>query len=269
MMTFAAFLFTGTPWSSLALSKWLSRFFRRCATVTTIMCTVVHRPTRNLIWPLWAQKTACSWGIWTGCSMCNLHSTATRSWEFCRWCSVQYSQTHSSAGFLPEYCLANSCFAFLWFISPFTVFWGARAGEASSHLPQLNYWCSQILLTWMGFCSPRGTQFSKNCKWVDADRVVSQRNIRQIWIHTKLFQSPKRKHCIKQSITQAGLSSYSDLRYGRSQASQQYPFHFLSNIQMVLAVLRAKCLLTSGAWSSTLVALVVKVAWVKLGKELF
>lgn len=201
--------------------------------------------------------------------MWNLHSASTRSWGFCRWCSVQYSQTHPLAGFLPEYRLANSCFAFLWFISPFTVFWGAKAGEASSPLPQLNYWCNQILLTWTGSCSPRGTQFSKNCKWVDADRVVSRRNIRQIWIHRNWFQSPKREHGIEQSITQAGLSSYSDLRYGWSQASQQYPFHFLSNIQMVLAVLTAKCLLTSGAWSSAPVALVVKVAPVKLGKELF
>lgn len=113
--------------------------------------------------------------------------------------------------------------------------------QQPSPLPQLNYCFSQILLTWIGSHSPRGTQFSKNCKWVDADHVFSRRNNMQIWIHTTWFQLPKRKHGIKQSITQVGLSAYSNLRYVRSQASQQHPFHPLANIQMVLAVLRVKC----------------------------
>lgn len=80
-----------------------------------------------------------------------------------------------------------------------------------------------------------------------------------VWLHATGFQTPRRKHGIRQGIAQVGLSGYSHLEYVGSQVSQQHTFHPLTNIQMVLALLSSVLYNISGlAWSSSPIALTVK-----------
>lgn len=157
----------------------------------------------NLVWPAWAQELACFWGKQTNCSAYNFHKVVG---TLSVMLSVELPSPFLSWIF--TILLHQQLFCFLRIFSLFSSLRRQSWRSLQPYpLPQLNYCCSQILLTWTGSHSPRDTHFSTNCKWVDADHVFSWRSTMQICSHTTWCQSPKRKHSIKQSIAQVGLSA--------------------------------------------------------------